>query len=94
MSFLSYKWGHMFKHIQFTLLFRGHFVFKPTAKEHSFAVFSVTELSFAVFSAKEYSFAVFFRERIFFRGFSKIRERALPAKQTAKEKTAKEQGGL
>ena len=44
-------------------------------KEHSFAVFSVTEQTFAVI----------FRERIFFRGFSKIRERTLPDKQTAKE---------
>ena len=34
----------------FTLFFRGHFVCKHTAKEYSFAVFSVKKYSFVVFS--------------------------------------------
>ena len=51
-------------YVQFTLLFRGHFVFKPTAKEDF-----RERTFFRGFLCKRTFFRGFFRERIFFRGF-------------------------
>ena len=59
------------------------------AKEHSFAVFCAKEHFFSVFSAKEYSFAEKIAKQHSFAVFRKPRKRI-----SAKEKTAKEQGGL